>query len=142
MLLALKDVHDEDICHLDVKFENFIITCSNPIKVKIIDFGFSKKEGLTINKNIGTIGYIAPEIINKKEYSKKSDIWSIGTCLLYYFTNEKAIEYNQIDNVSIINKFDQAENIKKILKMTLMEDSNKRSNIDEIIDEIKNLITK
>ena len=52
--------------------------------VKIADFGFSKKlknKG-QINKTIcGTPLYMAPQVVQKCQYSYKSDIWSLGVIL-------------------------------------------------------------
>jgi serine/threonine protein kinase len=58
-------------------------------EVKIADFGFSKKlknKG-QINKTIcGTPLYMAPQVVQKTQYSYKSDIWSIG-CILFELLN-------------------------------------------------------
>jgi serine/threonine protein kinase len=64
-----------------------------PIRVKIADFGHSKRavEGKTeARSRVGTIGYTAPEVFqlldNDREdsaYTSAVDIWSLG-CLLYY----------------------------------------------------------
>lgn len=49
--------------------------------VKLCDFGFAsiRDQRLTIG---GTIEYMAPEILNKKSYNYKVDIWALG--VLYY----------------------------------------------------------
>ena len=58
-------------------------------QIKIADFGFSKKlknKG-QINKTIcGTPLYMAPQVVQKTQYSYKSDIWSIG-CILFELIN-------------------------------------------------------
>lgn len=55
-----------------------------PFEVKIADFGFSKrlKKLNEINTTIcGTPLYMAPQVVQKKEYSYKADIWSLGVIL-------------------------------------------------------------
>lgn len=47
--------------------------------IKIGDFGLAKelggRSGFLAKTNVGTPYYMAPEIINEKEYDDKSDIW-------------------------------------------------------------------
>jgi serine/threonine protein kinase len=69
-----------------------LVAQKNPIKVKLSDFGISKiTEGTDLKTQIGTFGYIAPEVFGLLEYTGESsrytyssavDIWSLG-CLLY-----------------------------------------------------------
>lgn len=53
-------------------------------EIKIADFGFSKKlkNKSQINNTIcGTPLYMAPQVVQKNQYSYKADIWSIGVIL-------------------------------------------------------------
>ena len=53
-------------------------------QIKIADFGFSKqlKDKDELNKTIcGTPLYMAPQLVEKYNYSYKADIWSIGAIL-------------------------------------------------------------
>lgn len=53
-------------------------------EIKIADFGFSKRlrSKNQINKTIcGTPLYMAPQVVQKKSYSYKADIWSLGVVL-------------------------------------------------------------
>ena len=47
--------------------------------IKIGDFGLAKelggRSGFLAKTNVGTPYYMAPEIINEKDYDDKSDIW-------------------------------------------------------------------
>jgi serine/threonine protein kinase len=91
MLTAVQHVHIANIIHCDIKLENFMIDGKN--KVKLIDFEFAIKNGLTRNL-CGTIEYLAPEILSDymagtsstNNYTPKSDIWSLGVTLycMYY----------------------------------------------------------
>jgi calcium-dependent protein kinase len=80
MLGAVNYLHSMDICHRDLKLENFIFTEKGPAgEIKMIDFGFSKhylsKEHM--HEVVGTSYYIAPEVL-AKDYTSKSDMWSLG----------------------------------------------------------------
>lgn len=68
--------------HRDLKLENILIDDRN--NLKLIDFGFSVNIGQDQKLKIfcGTPSYMAPEIVQKKEYNGYStDIWSMGIIL-------------------------------------------------------------
>jgi serine/threonine protein kinase len=51
---------------------------------KLIDFGLAKIIGPSekASEPFGTLGYVAPEILQKKPYSFQCDLWSFG-CIVY-----------------------------------------------------------
>ena len=51
--------------------------------VALTDFGMAKrlKESQTTNSIVGTPEYIAPEILDQKDYGKPADWWSFGTLM-------------------------------------------------------------
>lgn len=81
ILEAIAYCHDEkNICHRDLKVENFLLlNDSDDAPVKIIDFGLSRfNDDNVMNSRVGTVYYVAPEVITSDDYSNKCDIWSIG----------------------------------------------------------------
>jgi len=76
--------------HRDLKPENILLDTAKEARgsIKVIDFGTAnifKHEGekgpaQTMNKEVGTAYYIAPEVINL-HYTEKCDMWSIGVIL-------------------------------------------------------------
>ena len=54
--------------------------------IKIGDLGVAKqldaREDLT-HTRIGTPYYLSPEIVNRKSYNHKTDIWSLGVILVF-----------------------------------------------------------
>eukprot|EP00931_Biecheleriopsis_adriatica_P064737 TRINITY_DN39450_c0_g1_i1.p1 TRINITY_DN39450_c0_g1~~TRINITY_DN39450_c0_g1_i1.p1 ORF type:complete len:566 (-),score=120.88 TRINITY_DN39450_c0_g1_i1:219-1889(-) len=83
MLLAINYLHHEGITHRDLKLENFLYDEPGSDFLKLIDFGFSKfYEGKVMDQALGTITYVAPEVL-KRKYSKGScDLWSLG-CITF-----------------------------------------------------------
>jgi serine/threonine protein kinase len=83
MCMGLKDIHDRNIIHCDIKPQN-IIYHRETNKIKFIDFGASVKltdKCETVEEGMGTEGYMSKELQFGTAY-KKSDIYSFGVSLL------------------------------------------------------------
>lgn len=82
-LEGLQHAHRKHIFHRDIKPANLMIT--NEDVVKLMDFGIAKVSGeqkLTqVNKIVGTIEFMAPELIEGKEASASSDLYSMGATM-------------------------------------------------------------
>lgn len=85
VLSAVFYCHNMSIIHRDLKPENILIDSSGEnFSVKIIDFGtsltFEDNKKIAPKKVIGSIYYVAPEVLSGK-YNEKCDIWSCGVIL-------------------------------------------------------------
>ena len=80
--LALIYLQKNDVIHRDIKPSNIFLIADDSIKLG--DFGISKKvsKSSDVKLFIGTPRYTSPEIINKKDFSFKTDIWSLGVSFL------------------------------------------------------------
>jgi serine/threonine protein kinase len=80
----LSVLRHSNIIHRDIKPENILLTPSNHLK--LIDFNCAKKlsSRKTIrNTFVGTISYVAPEVVkDEKVIGPEVDLWSLG-CLIY-----------------------------------------------------------
>ncbi len=91
LVSILAYIHTQNICHRDIKPENILYDEVNN-KIKLIDFGISKKiidrgakrDMLTIT---GTLYYRAPEMFLGGGYDEKVDMWAAGITL-YQLINE------------------------------------------------------
>jgi hypothetical protein len=82
--LGINYLNSFGIVHRDLKPENIILVdSSESSSVKIIDFGLTKTlaPGEKMNEWMGTINYIAPEVLNHQPYGKQIDVWSLGIIL-------------------------------------------------------------
>jgi len=81
---AVAYLHDRSIIHRDLKSSNILV--SRRSEFKIADFGLARAAGQTkltqANTLIGTIGYLAPEILNGGEFTPDSDVYALG--LVFY----------------------------------------------------------
>ncbi|RXN25713.1 calcium calmodulin-dependent kinase type 1D-like protein [Labeo rohita] len=81
VLDAVNYLHSMGIVHRDLKPENLLyFNPQDGSKIMISDFGLSKMEGTgdVMSTACGTPGYVAPEVLAQKPYSKAVDCWSIG----------------------------------------------------------------
>ncbi|XP_009613289.1 serine/threonine-protein kinase 52 [Nicotiana tabacum] len=79
---GLSYLHSQKIVHRDVKTENMLLDKSRT--VKIADFGVARVEASNPNDmtgETGTLGYMAPEVLNGNPYNRKCDVYSYGICL-------------------------------------------------------------
>jgi len=85
LIAGLEAMHKKGIAHRDLKPENVLF--DNQFNLKLADFGFAyvfqKGEGpkTAMRTELGTKGYMAPEIINNKKYTEKADIFAAGVIL-------------------------------------------------------------
>jgi len=70
-------MHDKNLIHRDIKPENMIVqhraNDSDLPEIKVIDFGTSRvllKNDNTLSQKVGTIGYMAPEVLEKNSYMR------------------------------------------------------------------------
>ncbi|KAF8105129.1 hypothetical protein N665_0162s0008 [Sinapis alba] len=79
---GLSYLHSQKIVHRDVKTENILLDKTRT--VKIADFGVARVEASNPNDmtgETGTLGYMAPEVLNGNPYNRKCDVYSFGICL-------------------------------------------------------------
>ncbi|XP_051764632.1 LOW QUALITY PROTEIN: calcium/calmodulin-dependent protein kinase IGa [Ctenopharyngodon idella] len=80
VLEAVSYLHQNSIVHRDLKPENLLYySPEENAKIMISDFGLSKMaDHGVMSTACGTPGYVAPEVLAQKPYSKAVDCWSIG----------------------------------------------------------------
>ena len=102
---AVNYFHKMKVIHRDLKPENILINKNENgfVSIKICDFGTSLrfKRGEIQNEIVGSIYYIAPEVLRKK-YDAKCDIWSCGVIMYILLTGYPP--FSGKDNQTIMNK--------------------------------------
>lgn len=129
MIEPIYYLHKNNIVHLDLKLENYVLNKNNePI---LIDFDHSKYHNsnyynlLETNLKIGTKSYMAPEMSNYY-FNKSTDIYSLGIIFYLLLTNNfynNKIEYNFLRNIP-------KKNIKMLEEMLNIDSKNRPSIFD------------
>ncbi|KAI9358606.1 kinase-like domain-containing protein [Zopfochytrium polystomum] len=116
LLSAVNYLHEHLICHRDLKIENVLLTLSDPLHVKLIDFAFacrlkplpetatSAETGTAadhrrplgylppvelLTARCGSEEYTAPEVILQQPYDgRRTDAWALGVILFAMLTGE------------------------------------------------------
>ena len=90
---ALAHAHNRNIVHRDLKSANVVVTPDG--LVKVLDFGLARRvstapagEGTATmgpleapGALVGTLSYIAPEVLRGDEADQRSDLWALGVVL-------------------------------------------------------------
>ena len=85
VLLALEYLHSKSVMYRDLKPDNIMVDHFGHIK--LVDFGLSKTnvdESYASTSFLGTHAYLAPEILQQRNYGKSVDWYNLGV-LMYEF---------------------------------------------------------
>jgi serine/threonine protein kinase len=88
---AMDFVHSKGFAHCDIKPRNYLLRSKrDDVDVRLADFGFAQHVHApnSLTSQCGTPFFVAPEVINRKPYDQKVDMWSIGVTTYLLLSGE------------------------------------------------------
>ncbi|KAK5639672.1 hypothetical protein RI129_012164 [Pyrocoelia pectoralis] len=84
LALALKFLRSHNICHMDLKPQNLLITSKPNLQLKVADFGLSQiisSHNTSELRYAGSVLYMAPEKLLHQPFDARIDLWSVGVIM-------------------------------------------------------------
>ncbi|XP_021916441.1 mitogen-activated protein kinase kinase kinase 1-like isoform X2 [Zootermopsis nevadensis] len=104
ILEGLSYLHDNHILHRDLKGANLLVD-STGYHLRIGDFGTAARlvsqttvPGEFQGQLLGTIAFMAPEVLRGEDYGRSCDVWSVGCCMIEMASTKPPWKENCMSN--------------------------------------------
>lgn len=85
---GLTHLHQMSIVYRDLKPENILLDENGHVRISDLGLAVRLSEGKLAHGRVGTVGYMAPEVVGHEQYGASADWWGLG-CLIYEMTAGK-----------------------------------------------------
>ncbi|XP_048840440.1 hormonally up-regulated neu tumor-associated kinase homolog A [Brienomyrus brachyistius] len=148
LIMAVEHLHRAGVVHRDLKIENLLLDENS--NIKLIDFGLSNCAGILgysdpFSTQCGSPAYAAPELLSRKKYGPKVDVWSIGVNMYAMLTgtlpftvepfNLRALHQKMVDKEMNPLPPQLSSAAVNLLKSLLEPDPSKRPNIHQVMSD-------
>ncbi|KAL8232862.1 hypothetical protein R6Q57_002640 [Mikania cordata] len=148
---GLSYLHSKNIVHRDVKTEKLLLDTFETLK--IAGFGVARVEAQNskdMTSETGTVGYMAPEVLEGKLYNTKCDIYSFGICLWEIYCCD--MPYANFSSAEVSSRVVHQNlrpdipkccpsSLKSVMKKCWDSKPEKRPNMEEIVKLLESIDT-
>ena len=142
ILSGLEYLHNNYICHRDIKLENMLFDEYGD--AKLTDFGLSQRfeDSDDFNNAVGSPLYAAPEVLKSGSYKGTlADIWSMGICLYIMVCGNFPFEGEELQEAVkniILKNFEVKDYVSPLFKDLIYKILEKNPKKRLTIQQIKN----
>ncbi|ESO95058.1 hypothetical protein LOTGIDRAFT_117728 [Lottia gigantea] len=86
---GLENLNREGIVYRDLKPENILLDDNGHVRISDLGLAVEIPNGETIRGRVGTVGYMAPEVVKNERYTFSPDWWGLG-CIIYEMIEGKS----------------------------------------------------
>eukprot|EP00924_Labyrinthula_sp_SR-Ha-C_P009325 augustus_masked-scaffold_2-processed-gene-20.41-mRNA-1 protein AED:0.08 eAED:0.08 QI:0/-1/0/1/-1/1/1/0/477 len=147
MLKGLEFLHRNHRIHRDIKSDNILVSKSGEVKVgdlgNAVTLTLEEKKRKTI---VGTPYWMAPEVIRRKEYDTKVDIWSVGITVIEmcekeppYFDEEPMralLMITTYEPAALLAPEEWSPELNAMLARCMVKDPQERSSAKQLLKDI------
>uniref|UniRef100_U9V6R6 Protein kinase domain-containing protein n=1 Tax=Rhizophagus irregularis (strain DAOM 181602 / DAOM 197198 / MUCL 43194) TaxID=747089 RepID=U9V6R6_RHIID len=147
--MGVKRIHDVNFTHRDLHSGNILHLEPNLKKrFQIADLGLAQPENIPSDQKYGVLPYMAPELVNGLEFSKASDVYSMGMIMWEITTGRKpfadvkhphCIIFKILDGGRPKITEDTPECVKKLMERCWDPDPGRRPSMDEIHETLSDI---
>jgi len=138
VLRVLVHLHTHLVLYRDLKPDNIIVDL-NTHNIKIVDFGNAvvmKTPEKMVRGIVGTLGYMAPEVVMDKYYTFPVDVFSYGATLYGIWTESEPTKISRM-RTKTSSSSHIPEYIKRTILMCLEHKPTDRPSATEILDDLE-----
>ncbi|THV04160.1 other/AUR protein kinase [Dendrothele bispora CBS 962.96] len=137
---ALSYLHSKHVIHRDIKPENLLLGLNG--ELKIADFGWSvHAPGNRRMTLCGTLDYLPPEMVERKEHNEKVDYWALGVLTYEFlignppFEDRRSVKntYQRIMAVDLKFPYSMSIQVKDLIGKLLRHDPQDRIALSEVL---------
>ena len=153
---GISKAHAQGIVHRDIKPQNILVTPDGTIKVS--DFGIAQAgDALQLTKAdsvMGSVHYLAPELVRGEKASYQSDIYAMGIIFYEMLVGEPPFDGEMPVEIAMKQLKDATPNVQKfnstipnsvvniINRATAKNTLNRYVNVDEMIRDLKTALSE
>ena len=114
MLSALAQAHSSGVVHRDLKPENVLL--SDDGRIKVTDFGLARELSSSTDTGslVGTVAYLAPEVIRRGKAETPSDIYSFGIMLFEMLTGQQPFRGDDAIQIAFMHTSERVASAKTL----------------------------